>query len=46
MVGSDLKPTEAATGTDVERLAVFRRIRDEIVARIDAFVTEHSSDDR
>jgi hypothetical protein len=46
MVGSDLKPSEAATGTDTERLAMFRRIRDEIAARIDAFVADHPSDDR
>lgn len=29
----------AATGTDAERLAVFRRVRDEIAARIDDFVS-------
>ena len=29
----------AATGTDEERLAVFRRVRDEIAARIDEFVS-------
>jgi arsenate reductase (thioredoxin) len=29
----------AATGTDDERLAVFRRVRDEIDARIDEFVS-------
>jgi arsenate reductase len=29
----------AATGTDTERLAVFRRVRDEIAARIDDFVS-------
>ena len=41
-----LQDPAAATGTDAERLAVFRRIRDEIAARIDAFVAEHGSDDR
>ena len=29
----------AATGTEDERLAVFRRVRDEIAARIDEFVS-------
>jgi arsenate reductase len=29
----------AATGTDDERLAVFRRVRDEIAAQIDEFVS-------
>jgi arsenate reductase len=32
-------PSEA-TGTEEERLAVFRRVRDEIDARIEAFVAE------
>lgn len=29
----------AATGTDAERLAVFRRVRDEIAAHIDEFIS-------
>jgi arsenate reductase len=29
----------AATGSEVERLAVFRRVRDEICARVDEFVS-------
>ena len=33
--------TSAATGTDEERLAVYRRVRDAIATRIDAFV-EHN----
>ena len=46
LVHWSLQDPAAATGTDAERLAVFRRVRDEIVARIDAFVAEHPSDDR
>jgi arsenate reductase len=30
-----------ATGTETERLAVFRRIRDEIVERMRGFVAEY-----
>lgn len=32
----------AATGTEEERLAVFRRVRDAIAARIDAFLAERA----
>lgn len=38
-----LDDPSAATGTDAERLAVFRRVRDEIDARIRAFVDEVAS---
>lgn len=31
----------AAAGTEEERLAVFRRVRDELSARVDAFVAEN-----
>lgn len=31
----------AAEGTDAERLAVFRRVRDELAARIEEFVARH-----
>jgi arsenate reductase (thioredoxin) len=32
----------AATGTEEERLAVFRRVRDAIAARVDAFLAEQA----
>ena len=35
-----LEDPAAATGTDAERLAVFRRIRDQIVDRVRTFVAE------
>lgn len=35
-----LEDPAAATGSDVERMAVFRRVRDQIAERVRAFVTE------
>ena len=33
----------AVTGTEAERLAAFRRIRDEVAARVDTFIAEEAS---
>jgi arsenate reductase len=38
-----LEDPAAASGTDIERLAVFRRIRDEIAQRVRSFIAEQAS---
>lgn len=38
-----LEDPAAATGSDAERLAVFRRVRDEITDRVEGFVRDNSA---
>ena len=37
----DLEDPAAATGTDEEKMAVFRRVRDEIRARVEGWLARH-----